>query len=89
MGSLSQGLLPHYGAPGAGEGPEPPSLRWGLWEEQGEVSSAVEGRQRPRAAGRPEGQTTGGWAGVSKGRKGPEQRDGGGRVWSVNNGEKV
>lgn len=79
MGSLSQGLLPHYGAP------EPPSLRWGLWEEQGEVSSAVEGRQRPRAAGRPEG----GWAGVSKGRKGPEERDGGGRVWSVNNGEKV
>lgn len=27
-------------------GPEPLSLGWGLWEEQGEVSSAVEGRQR-------------------------------------------
>lgn len=43
----------------------------GAWEEQGEVSSAVE-EGRDLGRGRPEG----GWAGVSKGRKGPEERDG-------------
>lgn len=41
------------------------------------------------ATGRPEVQTTGGWAGVRKGGKGPEERDGGGRVQSINNGEWV
>ena len=42
-----------------------------------------------RATGRPEVQTTGGWAGVRKGRKGLEECDGGGRVQSINNGERV